>query len=58
MQVNLFTIMAGPDGVKMPGVVEVTPEQAKQLVDGKFAEYLPGQEPKEEKPKPSKKRKV
>lgn len=42
----------------MPGVVEVTPEQAKQLVDGKFAEYLPGQEPKEEKPKPSKKRKV
>lgn len=40
MKVRMKTLSAGPDGVLSPDqVVDVSPEKAKELVAGGFAEY-------------------
>lgn len=51
-QVRLRTILAGPNGVAQPGaVISVSDEEAKQLVNGRYASYVElevKEEPKEE----------
>ena len=32
--------MAGPDGIRLPGTIDVSPAQARELVAGGFAEAL------------------
>lgn len=51
MKIRLITLMAGPEGVFPPGsVIEVSPEEARALVAGGYAEPLPrpAAPPKEE----------
>ncbi len=39
MKIRLITLMAGPEGVFPPGsVIEVSPEEARALVAGGYAE--------------------
>ncbi len=39
MKIRLITLMAGPEGVFPPGsVIEVSPEEARALIAGGFAE--------------------
>ena len=41
MRVRLKTLMAGPEGVFLPGsVIEVSPEEANALIAGGFAEQV------------------
>jgi hypothetical protein len=42
MKIRLKTLMAGPDGVFPPGsVIEVSPEEARALIAGGYAESVP-----------------
>ncbi len=53
MKIRLKTLMAGPDGVFLPGsVIEVSPEEARALFAGGYAEPVPRPAalPKEEPP--------
>ena len=37
-----MTLMAGPEGVSLPGsVIEVSPEEARALIAGGYAEPIP-----------------
>ena len=40
MRVRLLTTLAGPDGIRLPGTIDVPPAQARELVAGGFAELL------------------
>lgn len=40
MRVRLLTIMAGPDGIRLPGIIDVPLAQARELVAGGFADPL------------------
>ena len=41
MKIRLKTLMAGPEGVFPPGsVIEVSPEEARTLIAGGFAEQV------------------
>ena len=53
MKIRLITLMAGPEGVFPPGsVIEVSPEEARALIAGGYAEPVPRQAapPKDELP--------
>ena len=42
MKIRLITLMAGPEGVFPPGsVIEVSPEEARALIAGGYAEHVP-----------------
>ena len=42
MKIRLITLMAGPEGVFPPGsVIEVSPEEARALIAGGYAEPVP-----------------
>jgi hypothetical protein len=42
MKIRLKTLMAGPEGVFPPGsVIEVSPEEARALIAGGYAEAVP-----------------
>ena len=42
MKIRLKTLMAGPGGVFLPGsVIEVSPEEARALIAGGYAEAVP-----------------
>ncbi len=42
MKIRLKTLMAGPEGVFLPGsVIEVSPEEARALIAGGYAETVP-----------------
>ena len=53
MKIRLITLMAGPEGVFPPGsVIEVSPEEARALIAGGYAEPVPrpAAPPKDELP--------
>ena len=44
MKIRLKTLMAGPEGVFLPeSVIEVSPEEARALIAGGYAEPVPRQ---------------
>jgi hypothetical protein len=53
LKVQLKTLMVGPEGVFPPGsMIEVSPEEARALIAGRFAESVPraAAPPKDELP--------
>jgi hypothetical protein len=49
MRIVLHTLLAGPKGVRQPGIHEVSDDEAKTLIDAKYADVAPPEEKKEEK---------